>query len=206
VQVLIPRNLLAGHEQLAGAFAEEVVAFADRPLHQLRPAVDEIAEVAHATVRRAGVHRLGIVVEHQVRDRVVHDAAALHGGRPDLDHLGPARLGERDVAHRAIPDVLMPGRHRVFGRTDHEIRRTEAVLHALPLVVGDERLGRRHVLRVALRRAGVHPLHDGVDLRVGERHVVLEVLHADALVDVPRRHLPRATRSLIARAQGRASW
>ena len=42
VDVLIPRNLLAGDEQLAGARTEQVVALADRPFHQLRAAVDEI--------------------------------------------------------------------------------------------------------------------------------------------------------------------
>ena len=38
--------------------------------------------------------------------------------------------------------------------------------HGLPLVVGDERLGRRHVLRIALRRAAVDPADDRVDLLV----------------------------------------
>ena len=44
VQMLIPRDLLAGQQQLASAFAEEIVALADRPLHQLRPSVDEILD------------------------------------------------------------------------------------------------------------------------------------------------------------------
>src|SRR5204863_7872482 len=38
VNVLIPRNFLAGDEQLAGAGTIEVVALADRPLHQERTA------------------------------------------------------------------------------------------------------------------------------------------------------------------------
>src|SRR5678815_2533759 len=42
VQMLIPRDLLARQNQLARAVAEPVVALADRPLHQLRTAVDEI--------------------------------------------------------------------------------------------------------------------------------------------------------------------
>ena len=48
----------------------------------------------------------------------------------------------------------------------------------------------RHVLHVALGRAGRHPLDDGVDLGVAQRAVVLEVLDAQALVEVPGRHLP----------------
>ena len=60
---------------------------------------------------------------------------------------------------------------------------------------------------IALRRAAVDPADDRVDLLVGQRHVVLEFLDADAAVDVPRRHLPRARRArLIERAHGRASW
>src|SRR5207253_10238091 len=62
---------------------------------------------------------------------------------------------------------------------------------ALPEQLVSDRLERRHVLRVALRRALVHPRDDRLDLLVAERHVVLELLDADAPVDVPRRHLPR---------------
>ena len=47
------------------------------------------------------------------------------------------------------------------------------------------------ILRIALRRSAVDPADDRVDLLVGERHVVLELLDADAAVDVPRRHLAR---------------
>jgi len=37
----------------------------------------------------------------------------------------------------------------------------------------------------------IHPGDDRVDLRVGQRHIVLELLDADAAVDVPGRHLAR---------------
>ena len=37
----------------------------------------------------------------------------------------------------------------------------------------------------------IDPADDRLDLLVAQRHVVLEVLNADAAVDVPRRHLPR---------------
>ena len=103
VDVLVPRDLLARHEQLAGARTEQVVALADRPLHQLRAAVDQIVGTAAAigTVRGAGVDGVGIVVQHEVGDRVVDDLARLQVGRTNLDHLHPARLGERDVATSA---------------------------------------------------------------------------------------------------------
>ena len=44
---------------------------------------------------------------------------------------------------------------------------------------------------IALRRAAVHPADDGVDLRVAQRAIVLELLNADGLVEVPGRHLTR---------------
>ena len=53
------------------------------------------------------------------------------------------------------------------------------------------RLRRGHVFRIALRRAGGDPLDDRVDLRVAQRPVVLELLNADRLVEMPRRHLAR---------------
>ena len=52
VNVLVPRDLLARHDQLAGARPEQVVALADRPLHQLRTTVDEIAIVGSRRRRR----------------------------------------------------------------------------------------------------------------------------------------------------------
>ena len=194
VNVLIPGDLLAWQNQLAGVWTVQVVALADGPLHQLRTAVDEIVgrtAIGAASGRGAGVDGVRIVIEHEVGDRVMNDPAALESRWTNLHHARPARLGERDVRHRPIPDVLMARRHRVFRRSDDEIRRTVSVSDTLPLVVGHERPGRRHVLRIALRRAGVHPADDRVDLLVGERDVVLEFLHAHAAVDVPRRHLAR---------------
>ena len=193
--MLIPREFLTGHDQLAGAFGEQVVAFADRPFHQLGAAVDEIVggQCGCRTVGRAGVDRLHVLrAQHLIRDRVMQDLPCFEIRRTNLDHLDPARLGDRDVVgHRAIPHVLAGRRHLVFGAADHEIGRTETVLHAFPFVVGGNLLRGRQVFRVALRRAGVDPRHDGVDLFLRQRHVVLEFLHADALIDVPRRHLPR---------------
>ena len=59
----------------------------------------------------------------------------------------------------------------------------------VPALLGRPLHRRRHVLHVALRRTGVNPLDDGLDLLVAEATVVLEVLDADRLVDVPWRHL-----------------
>ena len=52
VNVLIPRDLLARQEQLAGAGPEQVVALADRPFHQLRAAVDEVVGAVDAIADR----------------------------------------------------------------------------------------------------------------------------------------------------------
>src|SRR5439155_11348563 len=49
--------------------------------------------------------------------------------------------------------------------------------------------GGGHVLRIALGRTGIYPADDGLDLVVGERSVVLELLNTDAPIDLPRRHL-----------------
>src|SRR5262249_10414909 len=56
---------------------------------------------------------------------------------------------------------------------------------------GSPRERRRHVSRVALRRAGVDPLHDRRDLVVGERSIVLVLADADRLVEMPRWHVAR---------------
>src|SRR5260370_690283 len=150
-----------------------------------------IAQTTPRPARRAGVDGLGIVHEHEMRDRVVNDLAGLKARGTNLHEPDPPRLSERDLGHRAIPDVLVLGRHRVLRRPDDEVRLAEAVAHGLPLVVGDERPGRRQIVRIALWRARAHPADDHVHLLVSQRHVVLEFLDANALVDVPRRQLPR---------------
>src|SRR4029077_7081740 len=98
---------------------------------------------------------------------------------------------EWDVGHWPVPHVLVLRRHRVLGRLDDEVGRPEAFPHSLPLVVGDEWLWRRQVLQIALQRPTVDPGDDRVHLLVSKRHVVFELLYADAAVDVPRRHLTR---------------
>src|SRR6185295_7098648 len=109
VNVLIPRDLLAGHDELAGAGTIKVVALADGPFHQLGTAVEEIvlrAAIGTAAGRGPGVDGVGIVVEHEVRDRVMHDPPALQRRRTNLDHSRPLRLRDRNIGHRPVPDVL----------------------------------------------------------------------------------------------------
>src|SRR5207244_7733903 len=76
MNVLIPRERFAGDEQLAGAGTIEIVALADRPLHPVRPAVDDVVWIhaaaataaAAAAGRDASVDGIGIVLQHEVRD------------------------------------------------------------------------------------------------------------------------------------------
>src|SRR5206468_10672203 len=79
VNVLVPRDLLARHDQLSRAGAEQIVAFADGPFHQLRTAVDKIVIIAEpaGAIRSTGVDSFGIVVQHEISNRVMNDSAAL---------------------------------------------------------------------------------------------------------------------------------
>ena len=85
----------------------------------------------------------------------------------------------------------MNGRHGLFAGLDDDVRRSVAVALGLPVQRVVDRFRRRHIGRVAFDGALIDPLDDRVDLVVGKRHVVLEVLNPDAAVDVPRRHLTR---------------
>src|SRR5439155_8411088 len=58
MNVLIPRERFAGDEQLAGAGTIEIVALADRPLHQVRPAVDDVVRI-HAAAATAAAAAAG---------------------------------------------------------------------------------------------------------------------------------------------------
>ncbi len=140
--------------------------------------------VAPACVRSL---RLGL---HQVADGVMRDPAALGGSWPHLDGAHPARLGQRNIGHRAPPLILAHCRHRVGLRLQDQV--------GLPIRLGElpgafigPRLGRRHVLGVAERRAFIDPANDGRDLIVAQRAVVLKLLDAYRLVEMPGRHLVR---------------
>src|SRR5262249_39102438 len=136
-----------------------------------------------AEVRAAGLFLL------EIRDRVMRDLASLDRRRTDLDGADPARLRDAGRRHTLVPRVLGDGGHRERARLDDHARLFLAeLLRGVPaLILGPGARG-GHVLRIALRRAGIDPFEDGVDLRVAQRAVVLELRHADGRIDVPRRH------------------
>src|SRR5437764_9012961 len=49
----------------------------------------------------------------------------------------------------------------------------------------------RKIRDVTNRRARIHPFHDGLNLVLSERRVILEALKANVRIDAPRRHLAR---------------
>ena len=77
VNVHLPRNLLAGLDELAGIGPILVVALADRPFHQLRARVDQaVHDLQTGAAAGAGVDVVGLIgVQHPIRDDVVHDLA-----------------------------------------------------------------------------------------------------------------------------------
>jgi hypothetical protein len=126
----------------------------------------------------------------QVSERVMHDLSTLGAGRLDLDGAHPARLGHAGFDRRPRPFVLGVRGDRVWRRANHQIRGSERVGKLPAIRIGNDRRGGKS-LHVALRRTGVDPPNDRGDLGVGERAIVLELLNADRLVDVPGRHLAR---------------
>ena len=154
-------------EQAAGVLAEDVAVLADRVLVQLD----------------AGLGRaFGRVRLDRVDDDVMDD---LRVARLDLHRLDPAILGERHLRELIDPPVRpLVVHHEIVRRRHLQIRLADE-----PLRLRLEGPRRRHVGRVALRRARVHPADDGGDLVVVQRAVVLVVADADGLVQVPRRHV-----------------
>ena len=183
VDVLVPRDFRAGQEELPGIGSIEVELLANRPFHQHCPAI----QFAVAASRKAA--RI-LVILSEVCDGVMDDSTALDRPRPHFDGAHPSGLRDGNRRDRPEPGVLMLRRHRIRRRGNDQIRLPEQ-LRRLPFVVGRPLSRRRQVVGVAERRAAIHPLSDCCDLLVGQRHVVLELLDADRLVDVPRRHLPR---------------
>ena len=174
--VNVPVELGTGQQQLAGVRAHHLALLADRPFHERR-----------GQTRRRRDARLGLL---EVRNRVMRDLAALQRLGPDLDRAHPARLGDARRRDALVPDVLRHRRHGEVVRLDDQVRLFLAERRReVPALIVGPLLWRRHVLRVALRRAGVDPADDRVDLIVGERSVVLELLDADGPIDLPRRHL-----------------
>ena len=154
-------------DEAAGAVGEDVAVLAEGVLVEERVVV---------------VVRLGVGV---ARHRVVDDREPLDGGL-GLDRPDPAVLGQARVGVEVTPPVWgLGGDHERLGNLDDPVG-----LADLPLGDVAELARRRQVLGVAAGRARVHPSRDGLDLLVAQRVIVLEPLHADVLVDVPRRHGP----------------
>ena len=175
----VPHDGRAGLDELAAALAHDLALLADRPLHQ-----DAGADF------RGGAEVLGVLLLLQAGEGVVGDAATGHRRRPDLDGADPPVLGQPRRHFGLPPGVLRDGGHGVRRRVDDQVRRPAEEPGVVPDIVVGEHRGRRQVGEVALRRAGVDPTRDGVDLGLGQRPVVLEGLDAHRLVDVPGRHLP----------------
>ncbi|PYR62650.1 MAG: hypothetical protein DMF91_05895, partial [Acidobacteria bacterium] len=126
----------------------------------------------------------------QPRERMMRDLAALHGRGMDFNRAHPPRFGQTRFDNRFVPRVERDGGHRVGRRFDDEIGLAE-LRGKIPDRFIRPLLRWRHVLGVAFGRARIDPPHQRVDLVVGQRPIVLELLNPDGLVDVPRRHLPR---------------
>ncbi len=159
----------------------DLALLADGPLHQ----------EAGADVRgRAERERIGLFLLQPCQG-VMRDATAGNGGRPDLDGANPTILSQ-PRRHFGLPPVILRERgHRVGRGLDDEVRRSAQLLRKVPHVVVRELLRCGHVLRIALRCAGVDPRNHRLELLVGQRTIVLEGLNADGAIDMPRGHLSR---------------
>ena len=132
----------------------------------------------------------GLLVElDELGVGVMRRGASLRG-RLDRDGLDAAVLGHAGLHDRPPPHVLPARGQRVRLGLDDHIGRTELFLEA-PLVGIGERLRRRHVGRVALRRAAIDPANDGLDFLLAQAQVVLQLLDADVAIVAIGRHLAR---------------
>ena len=115
---------------------------------------------------------------------MVHHPARGVVGHAGLDGLDVAVLVQIEIGVDVAEQIRTLRRHQVVRELDDQIG-----LADLPLGRVREVDRRRHVLGVAPRRAAVDPRGHERDLRIAQRGVVLELLDADVLVDVPGRHL-----------------
>src|SRR2546426_506144 len=101
----------------------------------------------------------------------------------------PARFGQARRHHRLIPDIKPHSRHCPVGGFKDQVRRTAKQVCKIPLRFVRPLLRRRYVFRITLRDPGIDPFYDRVDLRIRQRAVILKLLDADGLVDMPWWHL-----------------
>ncbi len=109
VNVLVPRDFLARHDDLAGAVHVAIVALADGPFHQRWTTIDAVVDTRcrgrftrPVSAPGAAVDRLDVLgVQHLIGNRVMQDLATLDVRWTDFDHSDPSRLGESgDVYER----------------------------------------------------------------------------------------------------------
>jgi hypothetical protein len=102
----------------------------------------------------------------------------------DLERGNVAVFGEPGGnAGNLSPPVRSVALHLELVGLDDDVRRADG-----PGVTVGVLLCRRHIGGVAARRAAVGPFRDRRNLVVAERRVVVKLLDADVLLDVPRRH------------------
>src|SRR5262245_32496480 len=105
--------------------------------------------------------------------------------RLNLDCLDIPILSKTGINDYVLPGIGGLRRNRqILWHLHNEVRYADA-----PFVIVIEFTRRRHVGRIALRSARIHPLRDRRDLLIRERYAVLEFADADVRVDVPWRHV-----------------
>ena len=128
----------------------------------------------------------------QPRQRVMRDPAALHRRRTNLDRADPPRLGEPGLDDGLAPLVERLRRHRVRRRLDDEVGRPAEQLGEVPHVVVWQTSSAAACPSGSPFGAPASTQRTMVSISSSaQRAIVLELLNADGLVDVPRRHLPR---------------
>ncbi len=167
-------------EQPSGLLGEDVgvpAHLVDRPVRggpdDLAPVLaEDAARVRHVVEDVAPPHRAAASLHRYVVDL------------PHLDGLDVAVLGEAGGHEPDVAPAVGPDRGQRDARSDED----QVGLADRPRAVVPEVDRRRQVGGVALRRSVVGPRLDHRQLFVAQRRVVLEVLDADVLLDVERRH------------------
>src|SRR5438093_12780926 len=105
--------------------------------------------------------------------------------RLNLDGLDITILGKAGIRDYVLPGIRGLCRNReVLWHLHDKVRRADA-----PFVVVIEFTRPRHVGRIALGTARIHPLRDRADLLVRERYAVFELADAVVRADVPWGHV-----------------